>query len=307
MSYSLNIYKHFLNWVCAFRRPSAELIWTAFLTQCPGLRCLNHDTQLWRICLKTSELIRLVFDSSNDKIGKHGSQNCCQEFLFLFPETFKLWSVFLWGKIKRPTLFETPQSFCSATMSYTVYGGYLGQPIRVLSLEELHYHNTVTPVLLFSFSFFSTLKSCRLFCCSSCRPAQVVEISVRNTDARTWHRSVTSPYNVHDDMKAEQEIMTADPYGHNLPNVRVDEVNYRLLKRWLSQKPVVAQYFCAVWRVTKAYMYSHSIKSSILHGRGGNRTCLRFSSYIDISLGIHLTYLWISYTLKSAILHRTQQ
>lgn len=64
-----------------------------------------------------------------------------------------------------------------------------------------------------------------IFCYSSCRPAQVVEISVRNMEACTWHRSVMSPYNLHDDMKAEQEIISADPYGHNLPTVRVDEAN----------------------------------------------------------------------------------
>lgn len=109
--------------------------------------------ELWRIFLKTNELIRLVFDSSNDKIWKHGSQNSCQEFPFLFPETFKIWSIFLWGKIKRSNLLKTSQSFCSAIMSYAVYGGYLGPPMWILSLEELYYHNTVTSLLFLSFSF----------------------------------------------------------------------------------------------------------------------------------------------------------
>lgn len=41
----------------------------------------------------------------------------------------------------------------------------------------------------------------------------------------TWLRSVMSPYSVYDDMKAEQEIMSADPYGHNLPNITIGESN----------------------------------------------------------------------------------
>lgn len=50
-------------------------------------------------------------------------------------------------------------------------------------------------------------------------------------EACTWHRSVMSSYHVHEDMKAEQEIMSAYPYGRNLPNVRDDVANWRLLKR----------------------------------------------------------------------------
>lgn len=73
---------------------------------------------------------------------------------------------------------------------------------------------------------------------------------------------------------------------------------------WLSQGPAVAQSFCAVWSVTKAYMYIHGIKTSILH-RSENRSSLRFSSYRDIFLDIHLKYLLILYELKLVILHRT--
>lgn len=95
---------------------------------------------------------RLMFDSFNDKIWKQGWPNNSQEFFFLFSETFKLWSVFLWSKIKRLTLFNIPQSFCSATIKNTAYGGYLGPSIWILFLEELYYHKTVAS-MLFSFSF----------------------------------------------------------------------------------------------------------------------------------------------------------
>jgi len=47
----------------------------------------------------------------------------------------------------------------------------------------------------------------------------------------TWHRSVILPYKVHDNMIAEQEIMSAVPYGYNLLTVRDDATNWRLLKR----------------------------------------------------------------------------